>query len=376
MAPGVKPEREETWAVEGVTIVFKIDLEQNYQNLFKITDYKTCSNLDYKKTPEYLVGEDPQGTIYPAYGFSKRPDLSTIDLEWLYLTTFDPFKCYPVRAVAEASATRERFGRMLDVSRYMLSKRHLQVHPLTLEPNPKRCRKYFGKPCPYRAYCTDLTPEKEFDLAMIELSHTNSDNLAFLATLGAASTPPAASPPPTVAPAVAAFPSPAAPFTPPGQAPGVPSVQAPPPVVQGGLPPWMTPGPSVAEPPPLMELPPVLTAAQEAPPPVVEAPKAKKGKKVKAEVQVQIDESGEPVFPELPPTKFITSELPTQVEIPRAHPTIPAPPPESDLRTAMFYELVKCFALNPAALNMAPEDVVNKAANWLTAAESAGFQCS
>jgi len=123
-------------------------------------------------------------------------------------------------------------------------------------------------------------------------------------------------------------------------------------------------------------MPPVLTAAQEAPPPVVEAPKAKKGKKVKAEVQVQIDESGEPVFPELPPTKFITSELPTQVEIPRAHPTIPAPPPESDLRTAMFYELVKCFALNPAALNMAPEDVVNKAANWLTAAESAGFQCS
>ncbi len=380
LTPGVTPEREETWRVDGVTIVFKIDLEQNYPHLFKITDYKTCSNLAFKKTPEYLLEQDPQGTIYPAYGFSKRPDLSTIGLEWLYLTTSEKYECLPVRAVAEAASTRERFAKKLELSRYMLDKRRLQVHPLTLQPNPRRCRHYFGKPCPYRHLCTDITPELEFELAMTELSHTNADNLAFLNSLGGA-TPPGPPAPPSAAPAVAPFPPAAAPFTPPGAGPGAPA--APPAPAQGALPPWMTPGPSAAQvPPPVAQVPPAIAPASACLPPIIptsepvaviaEAPKPKRGRKA-AQTPAEVLEL---VMPPSPQEILSSAEAPTQVEIPRAHPTIPAPPVSGDLRTAMFYELLKCFALNPACVNMAPEDVVNKAATWLATAESAGYTCS
>ena len=119
-----------------------------------VRDYKTTSDFKYAKPIEVLQ-VDPQAILYGSValelqGTEKEP----VDFSWLYLRTKKPKALERTFTLPAYDISRERDNLDAFVENEMLPTRKLPL--LSLPPNPKACFKY-GKPCPYKHRCTDLT---------------------------------------------------------------------------------------------------------------------------------------------------------------------------------------------------------------------------
>ena len=308
-----------------------------------IWDYKSTSNLSYAHTKEELEETDPQGLTYAAQLFlddeSPFEPLHTVKENWIYLPTAPPHKAHPVLAEHKKDTCLARFDLLDQTAGVMLRHRQLKTHPLAFEPKAHHCGAFGG--CPFKGRECQLSMQEEIIAMSAQAIGANVN--AFLSSVRRNNEAPSAGPTPgeqapmivSTASPMPALPSflqnPAAQAALPAPAPTIPTAAAPQPAQL----PWLAqaapvaPVPVVAAPVaapviPELQVQPVVSAAPPSSAPAPADPPKKRTRRTKAEMEAarqqaqqngtvidpeldepyaQVDEEGDVVLPNLPPTK-------------------------------------------------------------------------
>ena len=121
-----------------------------------IQDWKTTSNIDYAKTPEYLANEDTQAMLYAYQAFSTGC-YNTVHGKWVYLTTKGAARALPVDFIFERQKVVDFIEGPVDKQASKLQQLY-QIRPkwTDLEKNTSFCYA-FGRQCPHFDECQPHT---------------------------------------------------------------------------------------------------------------------------------------------------------------------------------------------------------------------------